>query len=356
MSGIQCSFQAKTSGSFDDGRVTIVPSGQNLKVNLRPEGRIYVLTDFDGTIVESEPEHQRSFKRALIRVFEKHCETEGLKNPLQSFNLNDLDTAFGLGEHGTASAMIDILNSKIEELRETLGEAVNGFKLDPKIAPQIISYRQEAFDPKRISPINGLDNLMKVIKIADGAAIVTGSASSVVKKILAQESIPEELDYCKAITPRLSADGSIDVYPPKQAKPNPYPYSLGLVRTIAETSDTTDGRNFFDKTSGSIVCYFEDTVTGAKSAIAAAVTSAFSTVPAGVENYTRPQHVIFVSAIQNDTKNVADTLSNILNEHISKITTRTRREADTAALPRIFVCADCGWSQLDINRYGVPAD
>jgi beta-phosphoglucomutase-like phosphatase (HAD superfamily) len=353
---VLCSIQATNQEDLVNNWVTVVESGQQLNINLQPGGRIYVLTDFDGTIVESEPEHQRSFKRALIRVFEEHCETEGLKNPLQSFNPNDLDTAFGLGEHGTASAMIDILNSKIEELRETLGEAVNGFKLDPKIAPQIISYRQEAFDPKRIRPINGLDNLMKVIKIADGAAIVTGSASSVVKKILAQESIPEELDYCKAITPRLSADGSIDVYRPKQAKPNPYPYNLGLVRTIAETSDTTDGRNFFDKTSGSIVCYFEDTVTGAKSAIAAAVTSAFSTVPSGVENYTRPQHVIFVSPSQNDTKNFAATLLNILNEHISKITDRTGREADTAALPRIFVCADCGWSQLNIKRDGVPAD
>ena len=177
-----------------------------------------------------------------------------------------------------------------------------------------------------------------------------------VRNILAQSGIPKELANCKVITPRLSADGSIDEYPPTQAKPGPYPYNLGLVRTIAETSETTDGRNFFDKTSGSIVCYFEDTVTGAKSAIAAAVRSAFSTLPSGVENYTRPQHVIFLSPNQNDTQNVADTLSDILIEHISKITTRTGRTADTAALPRIFVCADCGWSQLSINSDGVRAD
>jgi beta-phosphoglucomutase-like phosphatase (HAD superfamily) len=206
--------------------VTVVKSGQQLNINLQPEGRIYVLTDFDGTIVESEPEHQRSFKRALIRVFEEHCETEGLRNPLQSFNLNDLDTAFGLGEHGTASAMIDILNRKIEELRETLGESANGFKLSPNIAAKIIKYRQEEFDPQRIGPIDGLDNLMEVIKNADGAAIVTGSASSVVRNILAQSGIPKELANCKAITPRLSADGSIDEYPPTQARS--VPLQLGL--------------------------------------------------------------------------------------------------------------------------------
>lgn len=356
---------SRSSNSCDPSRQIEVISEEMFHID--PEKAIFCF-DFDGTLVVSEIAHQLSFKAALRKIIEDQFHDHNSKNDLLVFfDAIDFQTAFGLGENGTAKTIIGIWNQAVGARYPDNSEFRFEEKHDGKqqisseAIQQILQLRPRLFADKfinEVTPVRGFENLLPMLN-SGRAVIVTGSAYSVVDATIRSEYLSQDHPtFANALhsVPKItssnpetaSSEGLIGRQSYVKPKPHEQPYSVGLVavgRSITGSQEL--GFAVRDQIgNASTHIFLEDTAIGATAAIRRAMLTTFS--PVG----EKPSQLILVSPEGGleGALGLKQELEKIYSAAYRRAANNRKDKITNMNLPKVIILAKDGWTQLRTSR------